>query len=140
MQGLSSLMERINDKKTIKDGARINSAFRVGLSGCLAADWLTDNRFSEVVENYLEMNNLDSPENVTDFLLSCSQTQLAELDRYFSDEPSLSRRDRKVRNGIYVWALFINSSDSEDRENFNFRSLPDDIYRAYRRFEHAKGL
>jgi hypothetical protein len=88
----------------------------------------------------LNKYNLDNPELVADFLLSCSQKQMAELDPFFSDEPSESIRDRMNRNGLYVWALMINSSESEDRESFNFRSLPDDIYGAYRRFEREMRL
>jgi hypothetical protein len=138
MQGLSSLMEMVNEKKNAKDGQQINATFRIGLIGCLTADWLTENGFSDGVKSFLNKYRLDNPEKVTDFLLSCSQTQLAELDAFFSDEPIVAVRDRMLRNGIYVWALLINSSKSEDRENFNFKSLPQDIYRAYRRFESQK--
>ncbi len=105
MCGLKSLMLRIFEKKK----TFISDNYKIGLTGFLAANYITDGEYSRKLQNFLDERGLNNFDQLMVFLDGSKMEDIAFPDFFVSDDVCSNRVERDLRNTVNMWSLMIQS-------------------------------
>jgi len=133
MMGLQSLMRRLFEKKVTRD-TEINDNYKIGLTGFLAADYITDGGYRQRMQEFLDSLGLKTPKQVEEFLVKCGKSQIETPDSFISGtligDDAHSMRERNFRNFLNIWAMFIQVYFKDRPDKYSL-AMPPEIMKAY---------